>query len=251
MKKIKEAYKRGQSGDSGEDVTGRAARAAHRLGKASFESMEKLDKALHDSKSEQLDQAKKEAVGPTKKALEIIGASDGIPHQSASKPSWGQDVIEDTGDRKRQWSASFVKGVPKDPSRPGNTPLVEDLGTVRIDSTDWSHNGFHTLIDNFSLVVESGVDDNGEAREPRTTVWINTREYHMDDRDLDKEHAEGMRLDFDPSGELVALGLTRPGSTGYTDEDVSKVTTNMDEVLGTVLGSVNATAQEYQKIAEI
>jgi len=252
MKEVREAYRKGQSGDAGKDVTGKAAKAAHRLGAASFESMQKADMALSATKERETKQAIEVAKGPNKLALEIIRASAGIPNQSSSKPTWGVDSYEkkDPSNRSRAWLGSFVKGVNKDNSRPDKTPVVEDLGVMKVDSTDWSHNGLTIPIDNISISVNADVGEDGQSQSPSTTIWLNTREYYMDDRDYQRGHGDQVRLDFGTNGEVESVGLSAPNMTGYKDEDASKVTTNIDEVLSNVLSSVQSTAQVYSELQD-
>jgi hypothetical protein len=251
MRKIRDAYKLGSEGQDAPERAGRLQRAAHRLGKKSLAQAQEANDQLEKHKASQFEAAVGQARGLNKQALLTLQQAAEIPHQAESQPKWGYEMVDQDGTRTLNWTMALAAGAEKDPSRPGRTFLTRRLGSLRIDSTDWPHNGHTVRVDNMSLICSSPVAEDGTVGAPSTTIWINESPYDPNNIELkdDDEFKGGVRIDLDDKGNITKFGMKRAYSTAYIYEDPTGINANLEEIFANATSSAAETAQAYADIA--
>src|SRR5437868_5183922 len=116
MKKISDSYFQGQNGEPLRNDEGRLRRIAHRLGKSSGASIDKVNSAMDAAALQTFEDAQEKAVGLNKITLAIKKASAAIPNQGQTEPLWGTERIEEDGKtRTKQWVLKLLEpGIGKD-----------------------------------------------------------------------------------------------------------------------------------------
>lgn len=257
IKKIKDAYKAGATGEP-DRTDNRSTRLAYKLGTRSLAATAQSREAYKRYNSALLEQAQEKSRGLNKLALSTIEAIAQIPHQASTDPTAPKRMrYPEEGDRQTiGWLAYVGYGPSQDPSREKViTPLSQPLGVLKIDSPAWSHNGLVLQVDN--LVVETTSASEGDYRElavtspATTTLSVNTREYDPNDlRELGgtDDFTGGAKIKLDAQGNIAYLGLTQGGRTDYVEQPLEGLRVGLDQLLQGVKSAAEATANSYEQI---
>lgn len=246
---VAESYLAGVNGELLSPDASRIKRAAHRLGKSSYNETMKADAELTKRMDARLPAARAVSKGSSAIALAIIDHVGDLPSEHSSRVRWGTERTQG-GKREYSWFTQLQTGVDKDPSRIAKHPLADTMGTLSIDSLDWFHNGYTLPIDNVVIECVSAVRGDGTVAPASTTLWINTRPYR--ERFVENPSADftgGVRVDINPAGEVDYFGMTRENQSGYATENTSQITASIDELLGNVGMTVAVTVAEYRRLA--
>lgn len=276
--KIIDAYRAGQHGDelSDEDKArkrgGRIIRAAHRLGKKSGEALDAQDAAFEREQARVLDAAVEQAQGPNKTALQIIKTLGRIPHQKPSRPAGYTRSID--GETREPLSNDWLAIVEdsthasKDPSRSGGTVLSgSPLGHLKITDMELDKNdGFNKFamslgglteppsemsipVDSLTIATSAPLHQESMLR-PKTTLYLNSRPYHVDERDYNRPHAETVTLQIGPDGQVKELVVSAPNVSGLVHIDTTKATVEAGVLLESVLMAAEQTATMYEELQQ-
>lgn len=252
---LKEAYKSGSRGEP-EKSSGRFERLAYRLGVKSLQAAERSNDEYVNFCANQLESASASSVGLNKVALSILKTAAGIPNQCRSIPIAPMIYQPEKDKMTIGWSNHFSFGPSKDASRTDQlTPIVQIFVPLVVDSTAWSHNANRYTVDN--LVIETTshyavFDDGTESIGPaKTTIRINTREYDPENLHLSdtNDFTEGVKIEIDEAGSIVYLGLTKANQTGYKEQPLSGLTTNIDAFMSSVKEAVTETVYNYSTLS--
>ncbi len=253
--KIKQAYSEGINRDErNTHAHGRLGKAAFKLGQRSADRLEK-DNAEHDRRNSQyIEEALKQAKGLNKQVLEIIAATSEIPNGISSKPKHGYFTVNKDGEWRREWVTVLHSGEDIDPSRPSKMPMAEKLGTLKVDSADWAHNGLTTPVHNIQVSCSALLGDSSETRpndirEMTSKIFINSTPYDPDiPLDESVEFSGEAVFNIDNGGEVDSVGLVSGRISGITPENATGYNVNLEEVLDDVLESVHHTAGLYKTL---
>jgi hypothetical protein len=261
MKKIRDAYRAGLNDQEIAAEAGRARQIAYRAGQRvlakEITRTNADNEALQTHKLAQFAEAKGHAVGSNAKVMALLEAASAVPHQRQSEPLWGSELHHQDGTQSIHWLTALHSGRDQDDSRPYKTPLLSGLDMLRIDSTDWSHNGLNFSVDNLHITAEAPIvsDETGGPTRigaPRTKLYFNTRHYDPNNIAFDEaaDPTGQVRIDLDEKGGIAYLGLSRSNFTGYAPEDPTKVQVDLDAFLDGALETVQQTAQAYRGLRD-
>lgn len=273
MKKIKEAYIQGQSGEPLKSG-GRVKRLAHKLGESSARTIAEQNAAIEQAESAHFQKAMEVTRGANRTAMQVIEAAARIPHQASSKPLWGVEKIEESGKKSREWNGSFIH-VPSatEESFAGfASPVISNLGHLKIENMYWSDKEWFVKpddltsaddvrvpVDNVSIAVTSERDANGVLQPATTQIWLNARQYHAGnpeatkgqrERDYQREFGERVSLTLGQDGELLDLRVSTPNISGMVQLDAEKAKVDVEGFLQGVMGAVNETAAAYEQLQQ-
>ena len=246
MKKLSDAFYAGQNNPEAETpLAKRSHRLAHRMGQiigkyqiAESEAFEKRQKDVHEK---WFDQSQSLAEGASKKAFEILRASEKVAADGEFNPKNPTVWLDKFGGSvsKLVWTAMFTEGVDKNPNRLiDKTPLV-GLPNLVVD-------GEKVEVDNLDITCTTKLNEDEVPVSTTTRLFINSRPYDPNyptgfTNSFAVEIAADGSLSFERSHEK-GIGGTYP---------IQPRETNLNDFLDGVNRSIDQTAQQYQSVAEI
>jgi hypothetical protein len=251
---VADAYFAGQNGERRPADANRLGRIAYSVGRVVCSHYEHQNAALFAEQRGALDEAIEAAVGPNKKALQILSDAEALPDDPRRLKAWSHITRyvdgPDKGKSYRSWHTSLVYGPDDAPEGFQRTPMVAPLGTLEITDPMGAF-PLTTAVNNVTISVRLPINRWEQVTGlPETRIHVNERPYEdrLDSLTMDPHFMGGATIELDGQGNVASLGLDISNCSSYTSADLALRQPQVGPLLDNIHASVLATQQAYNGI---
>ncbi len=261
MQNEKTPYELGLTGEPLPEGSGWWKKLRHGRGIKKMAEYASVDAEFHASYKQRFEHVAQHAEGHNSEVFAILRSAAEIP-ESNRLPLKGYSQIEQDGQNSHQWVRLFSFGEnPNDPSGTFHTPLARPMGSVHLDSLEWSHNGFTTPVRTLEVFASATADSEGALGDAQSTLVINRLKYDPDTLELDYDDTftGAITVQIDPSGEVSSVERSSSSTTGKTskadfysatasERDQQELSISVDSLLKNLHASVTDTVLTYRSM---